>query len=60
MLEKEQIQRWKCPHKDEWENVWQTPAIFKKTVMVMAKICKYEGQEEVWKKVWKVWTSERT
>ena len=39
MLEQEQSQRWKGPHKDEWENAWQTSAIFEKTVMVMAKIC---------------------
>ena len=28
----------KCPHKNEWENASQTPAILEKNVMVMPKI----------------------
>ena len=38
MVEQEQSQRWKCPHKNEWENVSKTPAIFE---TVIAKIFIY-------------------
>ena len=38
MLEKLQRQRWKCLHKNEWENASKTSLIVEKTVMVIAQI----------------------